>query len=67
MKTTIDIPKKDLDEAIRFTKASTKKDAVVTAIKEFNRRKRIERISARAGTFENFMTLEELMELREME
>ena len=41
MKTTIDIPEKELKDAIRFTGAATKREAVVTALKDFNRRKRI--------------------------
>jgi len=36
MKTTVNIPDIDLADAIRFTKAKTKREAIVTAIQEFN-------------------------------
>jgi hypothetical protein len=41
MKTTIDIPKNELEDAIRFTGASTKKAAVVQVLEDFNRRQRM--------------------------
>jgi Arc/MetJ family transcription regulator len=67
MKTTIDIPEKELREAMRHTGAKTKKQAVVTAIADFNRRKRVEKLVAKFGTFENVMTQEELRRMREDE
>ena len=65
MKTTIDIPRPQLEEAMLHTGARTKRDAVVTAITEFNRRKRLARLAEHFGTFEHFMTNEELTRLRE--
>lgn len=65
MKTTIDIPEKALEEAIRLSGAKTKREAVVTAILDFNRRKRLERLAAKLGSFEEIMTREELLDLRE--
>jgi Arc/MetJ family transcription regulator len=67
MKTTIDITEKELREAMRHTGAKTKKQAVVTAIADFNRRKRVEKLIAKFGTFENVMTQEELRRMREDE
>ncbi len=67
MKTTIDIPDKELEEVIRHTHARTKRDAIVTAISEFNRRKRLEKLAEKLGTFDNVMSLEELLRLRETE
>lgn len=64
MKTTIDIPKDEMDELIRETRAKTKKEAVVTAVKEFNRRRRLARVSRILGTFKDFMTADELQRLR---
>lgn len=64
MKTTIDIPKDELDELIRETRAKTKKEAVVTAVKEFNRKRRLARVSKMLGTFKDFMTPDELQRLR---
>ena len=65
MKTTIDIPEKELRDAIRFTGAKTKKHAVVTAMSEFNRIKRLELLVRRFGKSTNFLTPEELRQMRE--
>lgn len=67
MKTTVDIPDKVLEEVIRHTRARTKRDAVVTAISEFNRHKRLEKLADQLGTFDSVMSLEELLRLREMD
>jgi Arc/MetJ family transcription regulator len=65
MKTTIDIPDKELREAIKHTRARTKRDAVVHAIREFNRRQRLAKLSRILGTFRDFMTREDLKAMRE--
>lgn len=65
MKTTIDIPDEDLKEAIKYTGAKTKRDAVVYALKDFNRRRRLAKLSKILGTFKDFMTQEELKIMRE--
>ena len=67
MKTTIDIPDKELEEVMRLTGAKTKKEAVVTAITEFNRRRKVERVLAKLGTFEDVMSQDDLKEMREDE
>ena len=41
MKTTIDIPENELRDAMRFTRATTKREAVVKVLEEFNRRRRM--------------------------
>lgn len=65
MKTTVDIPDELLEEAIRYTGAKTKRDAVVTAIHEFNRRHRLEEMAERLqGSCPNFMTQEDLRQMR---
>ena len=64
MKTTVDIPDNELQEALRHTGARTKREAIVTAIADFNRRRRLARLVQRLGTFEHFMTNEELARLR---
>lgn len=64
MKTTIDIPDKELADAIRFTRASTKREAVVAAIADFNRRKRMAELVKHAGTCDALMTVETLLKLR---
>jgi Arc/MetJ family transcription regulator len=60
MKTTIDIPDKALREVMRHTGAATKREAVVAAIDEYNRRRRLEQLLTDFGTMKSFMTQEEL-------
>jgi Arc/MetJ family transcription regulator len=67
MKTTIDIPSDELRDAMRFTGAKTKREAVVTALRDFNRRRRLAALTKHVGTSETFMTHEELMKLRRTE
>jgi Arc/MetJ family transcription regulator len=67
MKTTIDIPEEELREAMRYTGARSKREAVVTALADFNRRRRLERLAEQFGTFDAFLTQEELQRLRETE
>jgi len=65
MKTTIDIPERALEEAMKFTGAKTKREAVVTAVERFNRLKRLEKLNARVrGQFRDFMTQAELKAMR---
>lgn len=64
MKTTVDIPEKELQEALEHTGAATKREAVVTAIVDFNRRHRLAKLVEEFGTFEYFMSVEELDALR---
>ncbi len=64
MKTTIDIPEKELADAIRYTRARTKREAVVIALTEFNRRRRMAELVKYTGTGEQMMTPEELQRLR---
>lgn len=65
MKTTIDIPEKELKDAMEFTGAKTKREAVVTAIADYNRRKRMAALTKYEGTFKNLISREELIRLRE--
>ncbi len=60
MKTTIDIPEKELKDAMKFTKAKTKRDAVVQALEDFNRRKRMADLIKYTGTFKSMSTMEEI-------
>ncbi len=64
MKTAIDIPDEDLKEIIKYTGAKTKRDAVVYAIKEFNRRRRLAELAKLLVTFRDFMTQEDLRGMR---
>jgi Arc/MetJ family transcription regulator len=65
MKTTIDIPDKELRDAMKFTGARSKREAVVTALADFNRRQRLQRLAQQFGTFDDFLTQEELQRMRE--
>ncbi len=67
MKTTIDIPDNELNEVIKHTRAKTKRDAVVYALKDFNRRQRLAELAKVLGTFKDFMTLKDLKVMREDE
>jgi Arc/MetJ family transcription regulator len=66
VKTTIDIPEKVLSEAIKHTGAKTKRAAILTAVEQFNRRKRLEMLAERLhGSMPNFMTQKDLKIMRE--
>jgi len=52
MKTTIDIPDEALADAMRFTGAKTKREAVVNALEDFNRRQRVRELCATFGTWD---------------
>ena len=64
MKTTVDIPDKDLEDAVRFTDAKTKREAIVTAIQDFNRRRRMAELTKHAGTCKHLMDVGELLQQR---
>lgn len=67
MKTTIDIPDKELEETIRRTKAKTKREAILHALRYFNRSERYRELTKMLGTFDDFMTQEGLKRMREDE
>ena len=54
-----------LREAIRHTGAKTKREAVVIALSEFNRRRRLRKLVESFGNSDEFMTQEELQKMRE--
>jgi len=64
MKTTVDIPDNELKDAMRFTNARTKREAIVTAIAEFNRRRRMVELSRHAHSCNALITAEDLTALR---
>lgn len=64
MKTTVDIPREALEEAMRLTGAKTKREAVVIAIQEFNRRRKLARLAGELGSFDGFLSRDELARLR---
>ena len=64
MKTTVDIPVQELADALRFTRAKTKREAIVTAIIEFNRRRRMAELVKHSARSDSFLTIDELKKLR---
>ena len=64
MKTTVDIPDKELADAMKFTRAKTKREAIVTAIEDFNRRRRMAELVKYSGSSKSLITLTELQKLR---
>ena len=64
MKTTIDIPERLLKEAMSHSGAETKREAVLRALEEYNRRRRMARLARKLGTFKRFMTRKDLDRLR---
>jgi Bacterial antitoxin of type II TA system, VapB len=64
MKTTVDIPESDLKDAMRFTRAKTKREAIVTAIQDFNLRKRMAELVRHAGTCSELSSADEVQRQR---
>lgn len=64
MKTTVDIPDSDLADAMRFTKAKTKREAIVSAIQDFNLRKRMAELVKHAGTCSDLIDVDQLQRQR---
>lgn len=60
MKTILEIPERELKDAVRFTKAKTKREAVIIALTDFNRRNRMAELVKHSGTSDTFMTNEEI-------
>jgi len=52
MKTTLNLSKELLDEAVRLANARTKTQVVTLALEEFIRRRKIERIIDESGSFQ---------------
>jgi hypothetical protein len=62
MKTTVDIPEAELKDAMRFTNARTKREAVVKILEDFNRRRRMAELIKYAGTFSDAYPTNEAIE-----
>jgi hypothetical protein len=52
VKTTIDIPDATLADAMRFTGAKTKREAVVKALESYNRQQMVKEVVASFGTWD---------------
>lgn len=64
MKTSLDIPRQEIEDVLKFTGAKTKTEAVTLAVKDYNRRVRLARLADKLGTFDAFISGEELNKLR---
>lgn len=58
MKTSVDIPNEVLKAAIRYSGAKTKREAIVTAMEDFVRRKRMAELIKYSGKFDSMMSHE---------
>ena len=53
-------------ETIKHTGATTKKDAILTAVQKYNKLRRLAALNARIrGTFKDFMSQKDLKAMRE--
>lgn len=64
MQTTVDIPDGELADAIRFTGAKIKRQAVAGAVADFNRRIRVAELIQYAGTCTEWIAPDELQAAR---
>jgi Bacterial antitoxin of type II TA system, VapB len=65
MKTTIEIPDETFGTLLRLTRAKTKRDAILAAIEDYNRRHQAEALVATFGKWK--MDSNEEMEAADME
>jgi hypothetical protein len=65
MKTTVDIPEHILKEVLFYSKAKTQKSAILTAMEEYIRLRKSEKIADQLGQFDNFFTASDLKKMRE--
>jgi hypothetical protein len=67
MKTTVEIPDRELRDLVRFTRAKTKREAIVKAIVDFNRRRRMGALVKHSGAFRSLLTNEDIERIEEQE
>jgi Arc/MetJ family transcription regulator len=60
MRTTIDIPDELLREAMEMTGARTKREAIVTAVRDYTSRRKMASLVRHLGTCDDLMTPAEL-------
>jgi hypothetical protein len=60
MKTTIDIPDQLLEDAMRYSGAKTKKEAVLKAVEEYNHRNKVEAFLKLRGSMPDFPSNDEI-------
>lgn len=67
MKTTFNIPDKRMKALLKATKAKTKTEAINTAIEDYIYQENVKAILALEGSSPDFMTQDELQDMRNME
>ena len=60
MKTTVDIPERVLEDAMRYTRAKTKREAIVSAMQDYIRRKRMSELVGYSGSSDTLLTNDEI-------
>jgi len=65
--TTVNVPEDVLQKAMAAGDAKSAKETVLQALEEFAQRHRQAELIKILGTFEDFMTPEELQQMREMD
>jgi len=66
MRTTIDINEELIADVMKRAGVSTKKDAIVTALKDYLKHKKIEELKGLIGNYETFdLTLDDLKKMRD--
>jgi Arc/MetJ family transcription regulator len=67
MRTTIDINEDLIHDVMRKAGAKTKKDAIVTALRDYLKRKKIEELKELIGNYDSFdLTLDDLKKMRDV-
>lgn len=67
MKTTLDIPEEKFTTVQSLYGLRTKREAVILALDELARRYKIERLVDQLGTFDDFMTQDDLRQMRDLD
>jgi Arc/MetJ family transcription regulator len=65
MKTTVDIPEQVLEDAMRYTRAKTKREAIVSAMQDYIRRKRMSELVRYSGSSDTLLTNDEIEALEQ--
>jgi len=55
VKTTVDIPENELQDAIKFARAKTKREAILAALTDYNRRQRMAELVKFSGTSDTLL------------
>jgi Arc/MetJ family transcription regulator len=67
MRTTIDINEDLIHDVMKKAGVKTKKDAIVTALKDYLKRKKVEELKGLIGNYESFdLTLDDLKKMRDV-